>query len=266
MALRLLKSGLMVALFTWTSWATVPQSPQPVLSFLAVEEDRRANHLSYVLLERNDEPVDGGEISRERASNGLWYQFQAQNGFRLDLSLQHIHETLSDAAGSSLIRRPEVARFGTGLGAGLGWTIPIYRRRHEDSGWKSAAGLYLGAAGSFSREGEHFAPFAGRGQLLGTVASGALGFELHREAAWGLHDLNLLTYLEATPLVHFESKELPLSSFQEGPEGSSGLGWLRAGVAVEVNWADENPTPVVFTYSLVLDPVDQQTFGLGLVF
>ena len=266
MGIRLLTMGLIMALATGTSWATVPMTPQPMLSFLTVEEEDRRHHVSYVLLERNDGPVDGTEISRERSSNGLWYQFQAGNGFRLDLSLQHIHEVLSDPASSAELRSPEVARFGTGLSGGLGWTIPISQWRDDSSGWSSAVGLHLGTAGFFSLEGDRFAPFSGDGQLLGYTASGALGFELSRESWWGLHDLRALVFLEATPLVQIESQDLPLESFEDGTEATSPLGWGRAGVAVQLNWSDENPTPIILSYSLVFDPVDQQTIGLGLVF
>ncbi len=266
MAIRLLTLGLMLSLMTTVSWSTVPLSPQPILSFLAVEDDDRRSHVSYALNERNDSPLEGSETSRERVSNGLWYQFQAGNGFRFDASLQHIHETLSDPDNSASLRSPEVARFGTGLSGGLGWTIPITQWTSEDGAWRSGFGLHVGAAGFFSREGNRFAPFAGESELLGYTGSSALGFEAHRGAIWGFHDLSLLTFLEVTPLVHMESKELPLGSFEDNPESGSGMGWIRAGIALQFNWSDENPSPVILSYSAVFEPVEQHTIGVGLAF
>lgn len=266
MGVRVLTVALTLSLSATASWATVPLAPQPMLSFLEVEDDHRKHHVSYVLNERNDAPAADSEVSRERASNGLWYQFQAGNGFRLDLSFQHIHETLSDPSNSSSLRGPEVARFGTGLSGGLGWTIPITQWSDERTGWRSALGLHVGTAGFFSREGDRFAPFAGSAQLLGYSASSALGFEFHRESVWGLHDLSVLTFLEATPLVHIGSEELPVGSFEDQPDATPGLGWVRAGIALQFNWSDENPSPIILSYSAVFESVDQHTIGVGLVF
>jgi len=266
MGIRLLILSLLWSLTAPSASATVPLSPQPMLSFLAVEDGVRKNHFSYVINERNDAPLEGSEVSRERVSNGLWYQFQAGNGFRFDVSLQHIHETLSDPDESALLRSPEVARFGTGLSSGLGWAIPITQWRDEQAGWRSAVGLHIGAGGFFSREGDRFAPFAGGAELLGYTASSALGFEFHHDGAWVLHDINLLAFLEVTPLVQIESKDLPPGSFEDNPEGGGGLGWMRAGLAFQFNWSEENPSPVVLSYSVVIDPVDQHTIGVGLAF
>ena len=264
MGIRLLTLTVLLSVITTNSAATVPLSPQPMLSFLAVEDDRRRSHVSYVLNERHDAPVDGSEISRERASNGLWYQFQAGNGFRFDASLQHIHETLSDPDDSASLRSPAVARFGTGVSGGLGWTIPITQWEDHQGGWRSAVGLHLGGAGFFSREGDRFAPFAGSAELLGYTASSAIGFEFHQESAWRLRDLQLIAFLELTPLVTIESKELPIGSFEDNPESDGGIGWMRAGLSAQFNWSETNSSPVVLSYSLVLEPVDQQTFGVGL--
>ncbi|MBD89878.1 MAG: hypothetical protein CL940_06055 [Deltaproteobacteria bacterium] len=266
MGTRLLSLSLLLSVITTNSSATVPLSPQPVLSFLAIEDDRRRSHVSYVLNERHDDPVDGSEVSRERASNGLWYQFQAGNGFRVDASLQHIHETLSDPDDSASLRNPAVARFGTGVSGGLGWTIPITQWGDQQAGWRSAVGLHLGGAGFFSREGDRFAPFAGSSELLGYTASSAIGFEFQQESIWRLRDLQLVAFLELTPLVNIESKELPIGSFEDNPESDGGIGWMRGGLSVGFNWSETNSSPVILSYSVVLAPVEQHTFGVGLGF
>ena len=246
--------------------ATIPLSPHPTVSFLAIEDGRQSHRMSYVFNERHDEPAEGSEIGRERVSNGLWYQFQAGNGFRFDASLQHIHESLSDASESTATWGAETARFGTGLSGGLGWSLSIHEWRDEARGWRGAVGAHLGGAGFFSREGDRFAPFAGGAELRGYTASAALGVELHKASAGIFRDLAGLLYLEAFPLVHMESKDLPPGSFEDNPESDNGLGWVRLGVSLQFNWSDENPTPVVMSVSQVFSPVAQQTLGVGLAF